>query len=109
VSKKIVGRRKDDVSKMRMVAEALEKKGIKAYVIFSKLGDLTPQELERCRGVNEEYRTRLIILTARELEPYHVYERTAKEFDIQPYAVTLDDMTQITHTVFYEQRRHKAS
>lgn len=93
----------EDVFKLRMVAEALEKKGIQVFVIFAKLGGFTPVELERCEAVNGKYERRLILLSTRELEPYHLYEKTAKEFDINKYAVSLEDMANITHTVFYEQ------
>lgn len=33
------------------------------------------------------------------------YENTREEFDIQGYAISLEDMANTTHTVFYAQRR----
>ena len=99
----------EDVSKLRLVAEALEEKNIRVFVIFAKLGGFSSKELERCQAVNGKYERRLILLTARELEPYFLYEETAKEFDIEKYAVSLEDMANITHTVFYEQRRKPPS
>lgn len=95
----------DDVLKLRMVAEALEKKGIRVFVVFSKLADFSTSELERCKAVNSKYVTRLILLTARELEPRHLYKTTAREFDIREHAISFEDMTQTTQTVFYDQRR----
>jgi hypothetical protein len=95
----------DDVAKLRMVAEALEKKDIQVYVIFAKLSDFTSEELERCQAINGKYQRRLILFTARELEPYLLYEKTGEEFDIQGYAASLEDMANTTHTVFYAQRR----
>lgn len=95
----------DDVSKLRLAAEALEEKNIQVFVIFAKLGEFTSKELERCEAVNGKYERRLILFTTRELEPYHLYEKAAKEFDIRGYAVSFEDMVNITHTVFYEQRR----
>lgn len=38
----------------------------------------------------------------RELEPYHLYEKTAREFDVWEHAVSLEDMADVIHTVFYE-------
>ena len=98
----------DDVSKLKMVAEVLEKKGIQVFVIFAKMSDFTPDELERCKVINDKYMRRLILFTARELEPYHLYEKTEKEFDIKRYAVSFEDMVNITQTVFYEKRRKPA-
>jgi hypothetical protein len=95
----------DDVAKLRMVAEALEKKNIQVYVIFAKLSDFTSEELARCQAINGKYQRRLILFTARELEPYFLYEKTREEFDIQGYAISLEDMANTTHTVFYAQRR----
>jgi hypothetical protein len=95
----------DDVAKLRMVAEALEKKGIQVYVIFATLSDFTSEELVRCQAISGKYERRLILFTARELEPYFLYEKTKEEFDIQGYAISLEDMANTTHTVFYAQRR----
>lgn len=96
----------DDVAKPRMVAEALEKKDIQVYVIFAKLSDFTSEELVRCQAINGKYERRLILFTARELEPYFLYEKTKEEFDIQGYAISLEDMANTTHTVFYAHRKH---
>jgi hypothetical protein len=70
------------------------------YVIFAKLSNFTSEELERCKAVNDKYRRRLILFTARELERYFLYEKTSEEFDIQGYAISLEDMANTTHTVF---------
>lgn len=95
----------DDVLKLKMVAETLEKKGIRVFIIFSKISDFTPEELERCKAINDKYMRRLILFTARELEPYHLYEKTEKEFNIQKYAVSFEDMVNVTEDVFYKQLR----
>jgi hypothetical protein len=95
----------DDVLKLKKVAEALEKKGVQVFVIFSKISDFTPEELERCKIINEKSRRRLILFTGRELEPYRLYEKTEKEFDIERYAVSFENMVDVTQAVFYEQRR----
>lgn len=47
---------------------------------------------------------RAIILTTRELEPWFVYERTAKEFQINPHAVSFEDMAEVTQAVFFDKR-----
>ena len=92
----------DDVSKLRMVAESLEDIGIHAFIIFSKLSEFSSEELERCTGVNGKYRRRLILFTPRELEPYFLYERTSKEFEINEYVHSFDDMAEVTQKIFYD-------
>ncbi|MGO9571921.1 MAG: hypothetical protein ACLP5H_30725 [Desulfomonilaceae bacterium] len=89
-----------DVSNLRAVAEALEAKGIRTFIIFSKLSDFTPDELQRCNRANDQHSQRLILLTARELEPYRLYERTAKEFDIREHASSFEEMADVTQRVF---------
>jgi len=41
------------------------------------------------------------MFTPRELEPYRLYERTAKEYKINQYAVSLEDMARVTAQVFF--------
>jgi hypothetical protein len=47
----------------------------------------------------------VILLSNRELEPYHVYERTAQEFDIRGTAISLRDLALATLRVFFEPKR----
>lgn len=94
----------DDVTNLRLIAEALEEKDVSVFVVFSKLTDFTPEELERCKAIDGQYKRRLILLTKRELEPYFIYEKTAKEFEISNYGISLDDMVNATQAVFYEKK-----
>jgi len=50
---------------------------------------------------------RAIMLTDRELEPYFVYERTAKEFDIKGTTVSFEDMAIVTDRVFFQNLRRE--
>jgi hypothetical protein len=53
-----------------------------SYILFAKLAPFTPEEIALARTLNGEYQRRVILLTARELEPYYLYERTRKETGI---------------------------
>ena len=92
----------DDVLKLKSVAESLEQKGIRVFVIFSKLSEFSHEELQRCIKVNGKYRRRLILFTSRELEPYHLYERTEKECAIDRYAVSFEQMANVTQQAFFK-------
>jgi hypothetical protein len=94
----------DDVTKLSRVADALTEKSCEPFIIFSKTSGFTPAEIERCKAAQALYRRRAILLSKRELEPYHLYEQTAKEFEISPYASSLDQMAQATHNIFFEPR-----
>lgn len=91
-----------DVNNLQAIADAFPSERFNVYIIFSKLGTFSPEELARVRRLNNEYQRRVILFTDRELEPYHLYERTAKEFKIDHYAVSFEDMANITEQVFLQ-------
>lgn len=92
----------DDVNNLQAIADAFPSERFNVYIIFSKLGSFSSEELARVRQLNNEYRRRVILFTARELEPYHLYERTAKEFNIDRHAVSFEEMANITEQVFLQ-------
>jgi hypothetical protein len=92
----------DDVKNLSAIADAFPSDRFNIYIIFSKLGSFSSEELERVRGLNNEYRRRVILFTDRELEPYRLYERTAKEFKIDRHAVSFEDMANITEQIFLQ-------
>ncbi|MGH8579870.1 MAG: hypothetical protein ACREVK_07060 [Gammaproteobacteria bacterium] len=98
-----------DVTNLKAVADAFPRDRFNVYVVFSKLAPFTPEELAHIRGVNEQYRRRAILFTARELEPYHLYDRTSQEFKIDRYAVTFEDMANVTEQVFFAQATARPS
>jgi len=51
-----------------------------------------------------KYRRRLILFTPREFEPYFLYEKTSKEFDIDVYVHSFDNMVEVTQKVFFANR-----
>jgi len=95
----------NDVAKLKAVADAFPADRYDVYVVFARLTPFSDEEIELIKQVNGEYDRRAIMLTDRELEPYSVYERTAKEFDIQQMAGSFEDMVAATARVFFEQRR----
>ena len=94
----------DDVTKLARVADALTAKNCEAFIIFSKTSSFTPEEVERCKVAQAKYRRRVILLSERELKPYFLYEQTAKEFEISPYASSFDQMALATHSIYFEPR-----
>jgi hypothetical protein len=68
---------------------------------LSKLCPFTPQEIEAAKDINGPYQQRAILLTARELEPWHIYERTKKEFEIRGYGGSAEDLAQATSSMYF--------
>ncbi len=70
------------------------------YVLLSKLKPFTDQEVEIARSLNTAHSWRLILLTARELEPYYIFDRAKKEFDIDGYGGSPEDLARATAKMY---------
>lgn len=90
-----------DVENLRRVADAFPRKRFKTYVLLAKLNPFTPEEIERAKTLNTEHKQRAILLTARELEPYHIYERTKADFDIDSYGHTPENLARTTAKMYF--------
>lgn len=94
----------DDVRKLGLVADAFEEAGMDSFIVLAKLAAFTPDEIARCARAQSPYRMRVIMLTDRELEPYSIYERTEKEFQIDRSAISLEDLAEVTDTIYFHPR-----
>jgi hypothetical protein len=93
----------DDVRNLALVADALAAGGdCEAFVVFAKTSPFTSEEVERCKAAQGKYERRVILLSDRELEPYFIYERADKEFEIYHSAVTLEDMVRATENIYFD-------
>jgi hypothetical protein len=98
---------KDDATKMAAVADALSASGLHCYIIFSKTSAFTADDVENCRLANKPGRTRVIMLSDRELEPHRLYEKTSEDFEIRRHGTTMQDMAIATHDIFFLPRPKK--
>jgi hypothetical protein len=93
----------DDAQKMGLVADALTRdEQCEAFIVFSKTGSFTAEEVERCKLAQHRYGQRVILLSERELEPYFMYERAHEEFEIQRSAISLEDMAEVTQNIYFD-------
>ena len=92
----------DDVQKMGRVADALTGNGCEVFIVFSKTSTFAPEEVERCKAAQGRLGRRVILLSERELEPYYLYERAAKEFEISPCASSFEQMAQATQGIYFD-------
>lgn len=92
-----------DIDNLRRVADALPRRRFNTFIVLAKLCPFTADEIELAKTLNDKYRQRVILLTARELEPYHFFERTKLEFkDIDEYASSPEDLARVTHTMYFK-------
>jgi hypothetical protein len=93
-----------DIDHLKRVADALPRKRFKTFIVLAKLCPFTADEIALAKTLNEKYRRRAILLTARELEPYHFYERTKLEFKgIKEYASTPEDLANTTAEIYFKE------
>jgi hypothetical protein len=91
-----------DIANLRAVADAFPRRRFKVYILLAKLCAFTPAEVELARSLNDEHELRAIMLTERELEPYHVFERTEKLFRIDRYARSPEELARATVAIFLD-------
>ena len=90
-----------DISNLKAVADALPSKRFESFVLLAKLRAFTPQEIDAAKGLNERYRRRAILLTERELEPWHIYDRTKAKYKIDVYAGSAEQLALATATIYF--------
>ncbi len=90
-----------DVDNLSAVADKLEAVGLKAFLLFSKTGQFSQEEIARCKDARPSAFGGTILLSARELEPYYTYERASKEFDVQSHGMSFDDMVRATRDIYF--------
>lgn len=90
-----------DIENLRRVADSLPPNRFKTFILLAKLSPFTLEEVERAKTLNTEYQQRAVLLTARELEPYFIYERTKAEFEIEGSVGTPEDLAHTTAKMYF--------
>jgi len=93
-----------DAENLKKVADAFPENRINTYVLFSKLDNFSDDEISACIHAQGTQRKRVIMLTDRELEPWHIYEQTKNEFEIDEHAVDWSRMASNTIKIFIEKK-----
>jgi len=91
----------NDVEHLRRVADLLPTNRFKTYIVFAKLAPFTPEEIALAKTLNGPYQQRVILLIARELEPYDIYERTEKEFEIDSHGGWPGELARVTSQIYF--------
>jgi hypothetical protein len=92
---------KRDIDNLQRIADALPSKRFKTFILLSKLNTFTEEEIALAKTLNTEHKARAILLTSRELEPYHIFERTKAEFEIDNYGGTPEDLARATIKMYF--------
>ena len=96
-----------DVANLSKVATCLAEHKFHAFVIFSKTGAFSADEINRCKQAGTWSNGGIILLSGRELEPYHIYDRAKKEFGIENYGSSFSDMVKATNEIYFHPKAAK--
>lgn len=91
----------EDVRKLGKLAAELEDNIGQAYVMFSKTGEFSEDEIKLIQTLNSEHKLRAIIWSPDQLEPYRPYERADQNVLPKKYAHSLLDLAQNTKVLYF--------
>jgi hypothetical protein len=91
----------NDVENIRRVADAFPRRRFDVFIVFAKLAPFSDGEIALARGLNGEYQQRVILLSDRELEPFHLYERTQVETGIVTHGGSLEECARVTSAIYF--------
>lgn len=94
-----------DAENLKKIADTFPINRIKALILFSKLDTFNEDEVKICMKVqSDNFPKRVIMLTDRELEHWHIYEQTKTEFQIEEHAIDWETMTSNTTKIYVEKK-----
>jgi len=90
-----------DIENLRAVADAFPSQRFDVYIALAKMSPFTDREIEMAQGLNDQWRKRAILLTDRELERWHFYERTNVELKMNAYGGSAEQLAHTTAQVYF--------
>ena len=90
-----------DISNLKAVADALPSKRFVPFILLAKLCPFTQEEIDAAKSLNSRWRRRAILLTARELEPWHIYQRTNAELKINAHGGSAEQLALTTAQIYF--------
>lgn len=92
---------KNDIDRLRDVADAFPKHRFRVCILLAKLSPFTAQEIALAQSLNTQYDRRVILLSDRELEPYHIYERVNEELGVKLSGHNADSLVDATQQIYF--------
>jgi hypothetical protein len=91
----------NDVRKLGKLADAIPAHLAQSFVLLSKTGTFSADEVRLAKTLNSKHRRRVILWSRDELEPDDPYERAAERLGDRRYAATLTEMVNITDQLWF--------
>jgi hypothetical protein len=90
-----------DIDNLRAIADAASKL-FEPYVLLARLSPFSPEEIALAHTLNDRFNRRAILLSARELEPYRIYDRVNAELETDFRSMSPRDLAAATHRIYFE-------
>jgi hypothetical protein len=90
-----------DARKLGKLADAVPPDLAQAYILFSKTSAFSPDEIALAKALNTAHGRRVILWSGDELEPFYPYERSRDKLGQDWHAVSLTNMADITHRLYF--------
>jgi hypothetical protein len=94
----------EDIRKLSKVADVFPSDRFDVFIVFSKAGTFSPNEIQRFKILDSKIKNRIILFSEEVLEPYFLYERAAEKFAMHGYSGSLEGMVRATHDIYFEPR-----
>ena len=91
-----------DIDRLGAVADALPDDRFEAYILLAKLNPFTPGEIAAAGTLNKPFHRRVILLTADELEPWHIYDRVREELRSHAHAGSAAQLANMTAAQYFQ-------
>lgn len=90
-----------DIDNLRRIADAINATRFETFIVLARLSPFSDEEISLARTLNGAFRQRVILLSARELEPYRIYERTNRETGLDLRGGSLRDLARATVQLYF--------
>lgn len=90
-----------DITNLKVIADALPRKRFKTFVVLSQLAPFSSEVIEQAKTLNDRYRRRAILLSARELELDHIRRLTKRKDVPLVSGVSPEDMADATAQMYF--------
>jgi len=97
-----------DIDNLRRIADAIPPARFDAFIVLARLSPFNAEEIALAKTLNDAYRQRVILLSARELEPYHIYERAKRDTGLDLNGGSPKDLARSTARLYFTRPQNNA-
>ncbi len=94
------------IANLKALADALPRKRFKTFVVLSQLAPFSSEVIEQAKPLNDKYRRRAILLSARELELDRTHRLTKRKVEPFVGGSTPEDMADTTAQIYFADKNN---